>query len=196
MTKRTSTISPLILVTAISAFALSGCGGAGWEPQSPDTAAAPSAPDSAVDTSSSTVARFRAEDPALEPFFENCHGYAVFPSVGKGGFWIGGAHGKGEVFASGRLVGTAALTQLTAGPQVGGQEYSEIIFFRDAASLRDFTNGNFELGAQVSAVALDGGNARHAAYDEGVAVFTLAKRGLMAEATVAGQKFDFSPADG
>jgi lipid-binding SYLF domain-containing protein len=200
---RTSTITTLrfvstVLVTAL-ASTLTACGGSGWNPNTPDqaaTAEAPAPTSEPTNDAAATVARFRAKDPALSAFFENCHGYAVFPTVGKGGFWIGGAHGKGEVYEQGQLVGKAALTQLTAGPQVGGQAYSEIIFFENAAALRDFKNGNFELGAQVSAIAVDEGGAHHAAYDDNVAVFTLAKGGLMAEATVAGQKFAFNGVTG
>lgn len=180
---------PLMAVALVSLLALTACGGAGWNPEAPT--AAPATPSSEA---AATVARFRAQYPSLAPYFEEARAYVVFPTVGKGGFWIGGARGTGEVYESGRFIGTATITQLTAGPQIGGQAYSEIIFLRDEAALRDFTAGNFELGAQVSAVALDEGGAHHAAYTDGVAVFALEKKGLMAEATVAGQKFDFAPA--
>lgn len=106
---------------------------------------------------------------------------------------VGGAYGKGEVYERGRLVGYSSITQLTIGLQLGGQAYSEIIFFRDRSDLDDFRNGNFEFGAQASAVAITAGASANAGYSNGVAVFTLAKGGLMYEATVAGQKFNFTP---
>jgi len=140
------------------------------------------------------IARFRNLDPSMKVFFEKAYGYAVFPTVGKGGMGIGGAYGKGEVYARGRLLGYSKLTQVTIGFQLGGQAYSEIIFFKDKRALDDFTSGNFEFSAQASAVAATAGAAANADYSDGVAVFTATKGGLMYEATVGGQKFSFRPA--
>jgi lipid-binding SYLF domain-containing protein len=115
--------------------------------------------------------------------------------VGKGGIGVGGAYGKGEVYHRGRMVGYSSITQLTLGFQLGGQAYSEIIFFRDRSDLDDFRAGNFEFGAQASAVAVTAGASANAGYSDGVAVFTLVKGGLMYEATIAGQKFNFTPVE-
>src|ERR1044071_8341889 len=87
-------------------------------------------------------------------FFKNCYGYAVFPTIGKGGFVVGGAHGKGHVFERGKYVGNTTVTQLSVGFQAGAQAYSQIIFFEDKRALEEFTNGNFESEAGVSAVAI------------------------------------------
>jgi lipid-binding SYLF domain-containing protein len=130
-------------------------------------------------------------DPTLTMWFESAYAYAVFPKVGKGGFIFGGAHGDGLVIQGGRTVGTTSLTQVTVGAQVGGQTYSQYIMFKDQVSFEHFTRGNFEMGAQVSAVALKVGASVDANYDSGVAVFTLAESGLMAEASIGGQKFEF-----
>ena len=100
---------------------------------------------------------------------------------------------KGEVYEQGVLIGTSSLTQLTIGWQLGGQAYSELVFFKDKAALDDFKRGNFELGAQASAVAATAGASADASYDNGVAIFTLAKGGLMYEASIGGQKFSFEP---
>jgi lipid-binding SYLF domain-containing protein len=140
-----------------------------------------------------TKARFEENDPGLKGWFRDAHGYAVFPSVGKGGMGVGGAYGRGQVYEKGRLVGYTTLTQATIGLQLGGQAYSEVIFFRDQAALDRFTGGNFELGAQASAVAATAGASTDADYSGGVAVFTMARGGLMYEASVGGQKFEFEP---
>lgn len=140
-----------------------------------------------------TIRTFRKTDPGLRTWFKNAYGYAVFPTVGKGGMGIGGAYGKGEVFERGLLIGRTSLKQVTVGFQFGGQTYSEIIFFENKKALDNFKGGNFELDAQVSAVALVTGASADAAYRHGVAVFTQAKGGLMYEATVGGQKFTFDP---
>ncbi|MBU6510422.1 MAG: lipid-binding SYLF domain-containing protein [Gammaproteobacteria bacterium] len=139
------------------------------------------------------IASFKQRDPSIERFFDQAYGYAIYPSVGKGGFWIGGAHGDGAVYQQGRLVGVTSITQITIGPQIGGQAYSEVIFFRDAGALATFEAGNTTFSAQASAVAATVGAAQSSAWNNGVAVFTAAEGGLMAEATIGGQKFTFTP---
>ncbi len=129
----------------------------------------------------------------MQAFFDKAWGYAVYPDVGKAGMGIGGAHGGGVVFEQGQVVGSTKLTQLSFGFQLGAQLYQEIIFFQNKAAMDDFKNGNFKLGAQASAVAVTAGASVNADYDNGVAVFTLAKGGLMYEASVGGQKFSYKP---
>ena len=137
------------------------------------------------------IIEIKKADPGIQTFFDESAGYAVFPSVGKGGIGIGGAHGKGLVIVDNKVVGKTALTQVTVGFQLGGQVYSEFIFFKDDAALGQFQRGNYELGAQASAVAATAGASADADYDKGVAIFTVTGGGLMYEATVGGQKFDY-----
>ncbi|MCG6935744.1 MAG: lipid-binding SYLF domain-containing protein, partial [Proteobacteria bacterium] len=138
----------------------------------------------AVKNCNITIGEFKKKDKKLDNFFTQAYGYAVFPSVGKGAIGIGGAHGNGVVYEKGKPIGDTSLTQITIGFQLGGQAYSEIIFFKDKKTLDDFKNGNFELGAQASAVAVTAGASADANYEKGVAVFTMAKGGLMYEASV------------
>jgi lipid-binding SYLF domain-containing protein len=133
----------------------------------------------------------KASDPSLDKFFNGAAGYAVFPKVGKGGIGIGGAHGKGLVIVNDQAVGKTSLSQVTVGFQLGGQVYSQFVFFKDDTALGNFQRGNFELGAQASAVAVTAGASADANYDGGVAVFTHVSGGLMYEATVSGQKFKY-----
>ena len=128
---------------------------------------------------------------SLKPYFKKARGYAVFPNVGKGGFGIGGARGKGEVFEKGAVHGSTTLTQLSVGFQLGGQAFSQIIFFKNKKSLERFTEGNFEFGASASAVLISEGANASADYSDGVAVFTFSKGGLMYEASIGGQKFSY-----
>jgi lipid-binding SYLF domain-containing protein len=130
-------------------------------------------------------------DPGMKKFFEGSSGYAVFPKVGKGGIGIGGAYGKGLVIVGEKAVGRTSLSQVTAGFQLGGQVYSQFIFFEDDTALGHFQRGNFEMGAQASAVAVTLGASADADYDGGVAVFTQVGGGLMYEATISGQKFKY-----
>jgi len=146
-------------------------------------------------------------------FFGNSHGYAVFPTVGKGGIGIGAAHGSGRVYEAGVYVGDSKMNQLSIGLQLGGQAYSQIIFFKDKRAFDEFTSGNFEFGAQASAVAITAGASAGTStagssagasggkndattaggYHKGMAVFTVAKGGLMYEAAIGGQKYKYSP---
>ncbi len=133
----------------------------------------------------------REKDPSTEYWFESAYAYAVFPKVGKGGIGLGAARGKGLVIRGDEVVGKTTLSQLTIGFQLGGQVYSEFIMFKDKTAFDHFTRGNFEMGAQVSAVILTAGVSADANYDGGVAVFTIPKGGLMYEATIGGQKFKY-----
>jgi lipid-binding SYLF domain-containing protein len=151
---------------------------------------------------------------ASSAFFGNSYGYAVFPTIGKAGFGIGGAHGKGRVFVRGNAVASTSMTQLSLGFQIGGQGFSQIIFFEDERSFREFSTGTFEFGAQASAVAITAGASASASttgptagasggkkdattagssYYKGMKVFTITKGGLMYEASIGGQKFSYKP---
>lgn len=140
-----------------------------------------------------TVDMFKKTDPSLSKFFETAAGYAVFPEVAKGAAGIGAAHGKGVVYEGGKAVGSASLSQGTVGLQLGGQTYSELIFFQDAKALNTFKASETEFSAQASAVAASKGAASNADYANGVAIFTSGQQGLMFEASVGGQKFNYTP---
>ena len=136
---------------------------------------------------------FLKADSGLQKFIESAAGYAVFPEVTKGAIGIGAAHGGGCVYERGALAGTASLTQVTLGLALGGQSYAEVIFFETPEALDSFKKSEMALSAQVSAVAAASGASSNAKYQLGVAVFTLARGGLMYEASVGGQKFKFKP---
>ena len=124
-------------------------------------------------------------------YFSESVGYAVFPTIGKAGIGIGGAHGKGLVIVNDNAIGNTSLSQVTVGLQLGGQVYAQFIFFEDATALGHFQRGNYELGAQASAVAASVGASADANYDKGVVVFTNVGGGLMFEASIGGQKFKY-----
>lgn len=140
-----------------------------------------------------TIARFKKTDPGIERFFKESAGYAVYPTVGKLGFILGGGYGEGEVYEAGKLIGVTSLSFGTVGLQAGAQEYSEIVFFKDTAALERFKQNKFEFDASASAVVWKSGAAAANDYRGGVAVFVLAKGGVMAEAAVGGQRFTFKP---
>jgi lipid-binding SYLF domain-containing protein len=139
------------------------------------------------------ITKMKEKDPSLSKWFEDAYAYAVFPSVGKGGIGIGGARGGGWVYEHGKLVGKSKLTQVTIGLQLGGQVYSEVVFMRDESAFEGFKSGRLKLDAQASAVALTARASADLAWHNGVAIVTMAKGGLMYEASVGGQHFSFHP---
>ena len=149
--------------------------------------------DQGVKDARTAIGALERADPGLTRLFDGASGYAVFASVGKGAVGVGGAHGTGMLFEKGKAVGKTTLTQLTVGLQLGGQAYTEVIFFETDKALLDFKKGEFTLAAQASAVAAAAGKSANARYVDGVSIFTLAKGGVMAEASVGGQKFSYLP---
>lgn len=166
-----------------------------------------------ADNYSDTINIFKKSD-ATKSFFKNCYGYAVFPTVGKGGIGIGGAYGKGRVYKKGTVTGTVSLAKISIGFQLGGQAFSQIIFFQDKRSYTEFISGDFEFDASASAVAITAGVQAKAGtegatagassgpatgdyadinYSKGMAVFVHTKGGLMYEASIGGQKFSYTP---
>lgn len=131
------------------------------------------------------------KDPSIESFFDDSAGYVIFPNVGKGGLVVGAAAGNGILYENGVAVGSADLKKLSVGLQAGGQAIVEAIFFKTEEALNEFKEGDFEFSAGVSAVVLKEGKAESVRYKDGVAVFAMPKAGLMAEASVGGQKFDY-----
>jgi lipid-binding SYLF domain-containing protein len=141
-----------------------------------------------------TIEAFKDKNQKFDSYFTKAYGYAILPNVGKGAIGIGGAHGKGLVYEQGQIVGETKMTQITIGFQWGGQAYSEVLFFEDEKAMKAFKYGGIEFAGQASAVAVTAGASADIAYKNGIAVFTLAKGGLMYEASIGGQKFKYFPA--
>ncbi len=147
-----------------------------------------------------TVDRAQRDYPRTATYFENSAGYVVFPEVGKGGFIVGGSHGIGAVYErravlGDAVIGTADVSAGSIGLQIGGQTFSEIIFFEDDIALRRFKESKLELAANATAVAAAAGASAQAEYDNGVAIFIFNEKGLMGELSVGGQKFDYHALD-
>jgi lipid-binding SYLF domain-containing protein len=174
----------LVAVAVIGVTTLSGCATA------PTSAEGKASLGSEVRTA---LAMATARDPSLAAFLDKAYGYAIFPSVGKGAFGVGGAYGKGEVYERGQKIGYCDLSQATIGVQLGGQAYTQIIAFEDKARLESFKSGHLRFAGQASAVALKAGAGAHAQYSDGVSVLTSNEQGWMLEASIGGQSFSFQP---
>jgi lipid-binding SYLF domain-containing protein len=140
-----------------------------------------------------TMAQFKVNAPRTARFFDNAYGYAVFPTIGKGAFIIGAATGSGLVYEQGEIVGRVTLSQGTVGLQAGGQTYSQIIFFHDEVALGNLKDNKMKFSGQASAIAATTAASTAVDYEGGVAVFTMGKAGLMLEASIGGQDFEFQP---
>jgi lipid-binding SYLF domain-containing protein len=146
-----------------------------------------------ISNAEATIAKARQADPDFAKFLDSAAGFVVFPKIAKGAAGVGGAYGKGVLFLRGQAVGFTTMTQATVGAQLGGQGYAEIIAFETPEAVKNFERGNFTFAAQASAVALKSGASKNAKYTDGVAVFSFDETGLMAEAAIGGQKFDYEP---
>ena len=166
-----------------------------------------------ADKFTDTIQVFKKSE-VVQPFFKNAYGYAVFPTVGKAGIGIGGSYGTGQVYQGGKVTGEVSLVKASIGWQLGGQAFSQMIFFKDKRAYDEFTSGEFEFDATASAVAITAGAQAKAgtegasagasagpatgkqaktSYHKGMVVFTHTKGGLMYEAAIGGQKFNFKP---
>lgn len=178
---RTKIAAAMLLTTAI---VLGGC------------AAAPKTHSEREELHDKVVAAlndFKRTDVGMQDLLDNSAGYVMFPDIGKGGLIVGGAYGHAEVFEHGHSVGWADMSMGSIGAQVGGQTYAELIVFQTREALYRFKDNNFTFGANATAVAVKSGAAAVAEFKDGVAVFTKANGGLMAEASLSGQKFNFIP---
>jgi lipid-binding SYLF domain-containing protein len=179
----------LTLTAAISASAtLVGIGC-----QSSPTPSKPAAQATLASETTASLDGFKNEDPSLAELLDKAVGYAVFPDVGKAGFIAGGSYGKGELFEGGKKTGFADITQATIGLQAGAQSFGELVLFMRDEDLQKFKRNDFALSGNLSAVAIKAGAARSADTSKGVVVFVRSKSGLMAEASVGGQRFRFQP---
>ncbi len=133
------------------------------------------------------------DTPGLRNIVNDAYAYVIFPTVGEGAIGIGASHGHGEAFQGGQLVGYAEMTRIDVGPQIGGQEYSELLVFRTRQAFDKFTNNNFTFAAEASAVILHSGAAAEAKWNDDVAVFQRSEGGAFAGAAVGGQRFTFRP---
>ena len=153
------------------------------------------------------------EDAGIADMFESAYGYALFPTIGKAGFVVGGAYGEGRVYEQGNYVGDTKMLQGSIGFQLGGTGFSQVVFFQDQRAFAEFVSGNFEFGAEAQATVLTAGatakvntagNSATASgtknnaaigttgYNKGMATFTITKGGLMYEASLSGQSFSFT----
>ena len=171
----------------IAATFVAGLLGCSTEPKTADERA------NLADEANVELRRIKQDDPSLDAFLSHAHAYAIFPSVGKGAVGLCGAYGHGLVYRNGEMIGYTDLRQATIGLQLGGQTYTEVIAFETPEALKNFQSNSYAFSANASAVAIKSGAAATAKYENGVAVFTSPRGGLMFEASIGGQEFTYTP---
>ncbi len=186
--KKFSIIITILLFTGMLSYAQKSAGG--WNPNKPPK---PTKAEKEEQDYEDAINAFKKEVKGIDKYFNDAYGYAIFPNIGKGGFIIGGGYGNGRVYEQGNMIGTTELVQGSVGLQIGGESYRELIFFKDKKALDTFKEGKLKFSGQASAVAVTSGVSVDLAYNDGVAVFTLTKGGLMASASIGGQSFSFKP---
>jgi lipid-binding SYLF domain-containing protein len=139
------------------------------------------------------IAQFRERIPRTEMFFEDAYGFAILPSVTRIGFGFGGAYGKGIVIEDDDVIGSTGFWQFTSGIQGGARNFSMIIFFKDKEALEYYKTGKLQLMGQSGIAAATVGVAGTPAYNQGVAIVTVTRLGLMVEATISGARFTYKP---
>jgi lipid-binding SYLF domain-containing protein len=176
-----------VAIGLICFFVLLTAGGCSISPEKPEDKAVLSA------ETDEAIAVMKAKDPSIQRFFDRSYGYAVLPKVFKGALLVGGAYGRGQVYEKGKMAGYCNMSQASLGFSLGGEFFREIIFFRDKEDLDAFRTGEFTFSAQVTGVALSAGVAAKADYKAGMAVFIMTDTGLMVDASLGGQKFNYVP---
>jgi len=166
--------------------ALFGSGGCSSVPKDPKERAA------LQTDADKTLTELKQSDPSLESVLGDSAGYAVFPTIGKGGLIIGGGYGRGALYEAGKITGYTDMTQAAIGALIGGQSFTELLVFKSPDALKKFKAGDFSFGAHASAIALNKGAAAESSFKDGVAIFTRANQGLMADASLNGQKFRYT----
>ncbi len=179
-------LSSLGLLMALGLMVLAGCA----EPVTPST---PASRDYMSARVKGTISEFISNKPSIKNLIASAYGYAVLPSIGSGAFVIGGAEGRGQVFEHGRLIGYCKMSSASIGAQIGGQSYSELILFQNAATMAAFKEGETTFDARASAVVAASGGGTAANYVRGVLVYVLPSQGFMAQAAIGGQHFTFAP---
>jgi len=171
-------------VLAVAALAMAG----GCETNSPNSPAANTNLNGRTQTA---LQQMTAQDPHLQDMLNNSVGYVIFSDMGSAAVGIGGASGEGVLYQNGQQVGTVKVGQVSVGPQVGGESYSELIVFQNENSLNRLKNNSLEFGAEANATIIKAGADASTQFSNGMAIFVLPKGGLMAGANINGQKFTY-----
>ena len=172
----------LFAIAVIAALGISTNAHAEWEPTPGNKAHAKVA---------KAVAAFKEEQPKSQMYFDEAYGYAIYPGVTRLASGFGGAVGKGLVFEGDKLVGFSRYWQFTSGIQAGIKNFSMIVFFKDKEALEYFQLSKAQFMGQAGIDFFTVGAASTPAYNEGVAILTMTRFGIMGEFSVSGAKFTY-----
>ncbi len=139
------------------------------------------------------IAQLRERIPRTETFFEDAYAFAILPSVTRVALGFGGAYGRGIVVEGDDVIGTTGFWQFTSGIQGGARNFSMVIFFKHKEALEYYKTGELQFMGQAGIAVAAVGAAGTPAYNEGVAIVTVTRLGLMFEFSYSGAKFTYKP---
>ena len=139
------------------------------------------------------IEQLRTRIPRSEMFFEDAYGFAILPSVTRVALGFGGAYGKGIVVEGDELIGTTGFWQFSSGIQGGARNFSMIILFKDKEALEYYKTGRLQFLGQAGVAVATVGAAGTPSYNQGVAIVTVSRLGLMFEFSYSGARFSYKP---
>ena len=166
----------------ISVLASSSIAMADWQPDTSDEKQV---------KAQATIEKIKEKIPRSAMYFEEAYGFAILPSITRAAVGFGGAYGKGLVVEGDKLIGKTGFWQFTSGIQLGVNNFSMIVFFKDQESLQYFKERKIQFAGQAGLAIATFGVAGTPAYNEGVAIITMTRLGLLAEFSYGGIKFTY-----
>jgi lipid-binding SYLF domain-containing protein len=139
------------------------------------------------------LAEFKERIPGTDNYLGDAYGFAILPSIGRVGFGFGGSYGRGIVVEGDEMIGTTSLWQFSSGIQAGGKFFSMIIFFKDKEALDYYKESKTQFTGQAGLAVATVGLQSTPSYNDGVAILSVNRFGLMGELTAAGAKFRYKP---
>ncbi len=171
-----------LIGVAISTLAIGSTAMADWQPDPGDKKQV---------KAQAAIEKIKEKVPRSAMYFEQAYGFAILPSVTRAAVGFGGAYGKGFVVEGDKLIGTTGFWQFTSGLQLGANNFSMIVFFKDQEALQYFKEREIQFAGQAGLAVATFGVAGNPAYNEGVAIITMTRLGLLVEFSYGGLKFTY-----
>ena len=135
----------------------------------------------------------RQNHPELDTLFQDAQGILYMPLVTEAGFLVGGSFGQGALRINDATVDYYSATRVSAGLQIGAQQYAHVLFFMTPQALADFRAGEgWAASADIRyATPTQGGSAgvQTTTLFAPVIAVVFGQAGLIAGASLAGVRY-------
>ncbi len=146
-----------------------------------------------IDAKADQVMNIFKQKPGAAEFLSQLQGYIVFPSVVKGGFFLGGEYGEGVLRINGQSAAYYSIASGSLGFQFGAQKASYIIAFASQRALDNFRQSNgWEAGVDGTVTVIDWGAAKDVAslsFEKPIYAIVFNAKGIMGGISLEGTKF-------